>query len=71
MQSVGAELTKRVETAESGVSLQDVTATAPDDPVVGLLRAALRSVPGISAVRFSGSAIKGVLVSDAYIYRLM
>ena len=52
------------------LSLQDIKAVSPDDPLVSLLRLALRTGPGIAGIRFSRNAINGHLVEDAYIYRL-
>ena len=54
----------------SGLSLDDVTLTRPDAPIVVLLRVAIRTGPGISGIRFKNNAINGTLIEDAYIYRV-
>jgi hypothetical protein len=55
----------------SGISLDDVALSKPDAPMVTLLRVVLRTGPEISGVRFKNSVINGILIEDAYIYRLM
>jgi hypothetical protein len=53
------------------LSLDDVVAAKPDAPVVSVLKkVARRAGPGIGGIRFSQSMIDGVLIEDAYIYRL-
>lgn len=47
-----------------------VTLAKPDSPVVSLLRAAIRTGPGVSGIRFTHNVINGTLIEDAYIYRL-
>jgi hypothetical protein len=55
----------------SGVSLDDVALAKPNEPMVTLLRLALRTGPGISKIRFKNNVINGTVVEDAYIYRLI
>lgn len=52
------------------LSMSYVVAMSPQDPLVRLLRSAVNTGPAISAIRFTGNVINGVLVPDAYIYRL-
>jgi hypothetical protein len=52
------------------LSLDDVAVAKPDAPVVSVLKKALRTGPGIGGIRFSQNIIDGVLIEDAYIYRL-
>lgn len=52
------------------LSLQDVMVTGPNEPLLGLLRRALRTGPGITEVRFTGNRINNTLIEDAFIYRL-
>lgn len=54
----------------SGLSLDDVTLTRPDAPIIVLLRVAIPTGPGISGIRFKNNAINGTLIEDAYIYRV-
>jgi len=55
----------------SGLSLDDIALAKPDAPMVALLRVALRTGPEIGGIRFKNNVINGVLIEDAYIYRLM
>jgi hypothetical protein len=52
------------------LSLENVTVTKPNAPLVALLSSAISTGPGIRGIRFSRSAIHGVPIEDAYIYRL-
>lgn len=54
----------------AALSLDDITLAKPDAPIVGLLRRALRTGPGISGIRFQHNVIDGTLIEDAYIYRV-
>jgi hypothetical protein len=56
--------------AANAISLDDVVLAKPDAAVVAVLKKAVRTGPGISGVRFTQNMIDGVLVEDAYIYRL-
>ena len=51
-------------------SLADVVVAKPDAPVVSVLKRALRVERNAGGVRFSQNMIDGVLIEDAYIYRL-
>jgi hypothetical protein len=52
------------------LSLDDVTLSKPDAPIIMLLRMAIRTGPGISKIRFTDNVIDGTVIEDAYIYRL-
>jgi len=52
------------------ISLKDITVVGPKDPLVSLLRVAIKTGEGISGMRFSQNIINGVLIEDTYIYRL-
>ena len=52
------------------LSLDDVALAKPDAPIIALLRAAIRTGPGISGIRFKNNVINGTLIEDAYISRL-
>ena len=56
--------------AERAFSLDDVAIAKPDAAILSLLRVALKTGPGISDIRFTDNVINGVVVNDAYIYRL-
>ena len=53
------------------ISLDDIALAKPDASIIKLLKIAIRTGPGISGVRFQRNVINGVLVEDAYIYRLI
>lgn len=53
-----------------GIRLKDITLISPADPLISLLKIALNTGEGISGIRFSKNMINGILVEDAYIYRL-
>ena len=52
-----------------GLYLRQITAVSPKDELVGRLRKAVRTGPGISSVRFTDNVIDNVLIEEAYIYR--
>lgn len=52
------------------IPLKDVTVIDSNDPLVSLLRVAIRTGEGISGIRFTRNVINGVLIEDAYIYRI-
>jgi hypothetical protein len=53
------------------ISLSDVAVVDSSAPLILLLATAIRTGPGISDIRFTHNFINGVLVEDAYIYRLV
>jgi hypothetical protein len=52
------------------IELKDITVIDSKDPLISLLRVAIRTEDGISGIRFSQNMINGILIEDAYIYRL-
>ena len=56
---------------EPTVTLDAVAILKSDSPLIGLLRAGIRTGPGISGIRFSKNVVAGNLIEDAYIYRLV
>jgi hypothetical protein len=52
------------------IQLRDVTVIDSNDPLIALLRAALGTGEGVSNIRFRHNVINGVLIEDAYIYRI-
>lgn len=52
------------------LSLEDVKLTTPDQPVVQALSQLFSTGPGIDGIRFTQNVINGLLIADAYIYRL-
>jgi len=61
---------KKLQKKSNSLVLEDVVLAKPDAPIVEVMRTALRTGPGISGIRFTGNMINGVLIDDAYIYRL-
>lgn len=52
------------------IHLRDITLVSPNDPLIKLLRTVIKTGNGVSGVRFSRNLINGILIEDAYIYRL-
>jgi len=52
------------------ISLDDVTLSKPDAPVISLLRTAIHTGPGVTGIRFKDNVIDGTVIEDAFIYRL-
>lgn len=52
------------------ISLKDITVVDSKDPLISLLKAAVKTGDEISNIRFSRNVVDGVLIDDAYIYRL-
>jgi len=53
------------------IRLQDISVVPPDEPLIQLLRVAIRTgVDDVSGIRFRRNTINGQVIEDAYIYRL-
>ena len=52
------------------LSVSEITAVTPRDPLVKLLSSAVRTGPAMAGITFSGNVINGIHIEDAYIYRL-
>ncbi len=52
------------------IGIQNISVVEPENPFVSLLSTAIDTGPGILGIRFSQNIITGVLIEDAYIYRL-
>ena len=78
----GAELTRKksyemvqaalatTPAAERTVALSDVGVTDPKDPLIELLRVAVKTGPTVGGIRFTRNVINGHFIEDAYIYRM-
>ena len=55
---------------ETVIDLQSISAVDVREPLISLLRTAVRTGDEISGIRFSRNIINGVMIEDAYIYRL-
>ncbi len=55
---------------DGSIKLRDITLLSPTDPLISLLKTAIRTGNDMSAIRFSKNLINGILIEDAYIYRL-
>jgi len=60
----------RIPVEQVRIPLKDVTVADSNDPLFSLLRIAVKTGDGISAVRFTHNVINGTLIEDAYIYRI-
>jgi hypothetical protein len=60
----------RMPPEQPGISLKDVTVVDNQDPLIALLRGVVKTPDGINGIRFSRNVINGVLIEDAYIYRM-
>lgn len=56
--------------AQPKIPLKDITVIDANDPLVSLLRVAIGTATGISGIRFAHNVINGVLIEDAYVYRI-
>jgi len=65
---VQSVVSKMLETPKVGI--QNIAVVDSRDPLIHLLRGALRSGAAISGIRFSKNTINGHFIEDAYIYRL-
>jgi len=52
------------------IPLKDITVVDSNDPLISLLRGTIKTGDGISGIRFTHNVINGVLIEDAYIYRI-
>ena len=56
---------------QEDLRLSDISVVSPNHHLIELLRAAVRTGPGISGVRFTRNRINDQFIEDAYIYRLV
>ncbi len=56
---------------KSEISLDDITVSKPKNPLLKLLKIAIKTGTGISSIRFTNNVINGQLIKDAHIYRLL
>jgi hypothetical protein len=52
------------------VPIDVINAAPPSHPLVSLLRGAVQTGSNLGGIRFMGNVINGVLIPDAYIYRM-
>ena len=52
------------------IGLKDISVVENNNPLIALLRMAIRTGDGISGIRFSRNTINGHFIEDAYIYRM-
>jgi len=55
---------------ELSIGLKDISVVENNNPLIALLRMAIRTGDGISGIRFSRNTINGHFIEDAYIYRM-
>jgi len=61
----------RISSENSYIALREITVVDTHDPLVSLLRAAIRTGKEVSGIRFSHNIINGTLIEDSYIYRVL
>ncbi len=52
------------------IPLKDITVIDSNDPLLTLLRVAIKTGDGTSGIRFSRNVVNGTTIEDAYIYRI-
>jgi hypothetical protein len=62
-------LQTKLQEVNSSLTLWDIKVMSPDASLIQLLRAAINTGAAIAGIPFSRSAINGVYIEDAYIYR--
>jgi hypothetical protein len=70
-QRLRAIIEQMPQTDDQTVSWDDIVVVDTKDPLIELLRQALPSGEGVSGIRFSRNVVNGVLIEDAYIYKLL
>jgi len=53
------------------LQLFDVVLVKPDEPLLRLLRKAIRPRTGVSGIRFRNNVVNGTVIEDTYVYRLI
>jgi len=56
--------------AQARIPLKDIAVIDSNDPLIKLLRVAIKTGGGISGIRFTKNVINGTPIEDAYIYRI-
>lgn len=64
------QIISKAPASKSKIALKDISLLDSSDPLISLLKIALRTDTRTSGIRFSQNTINGVLIEDAYIYRL-
>ena len=68
--AVGGLKLSQVPNDTDKVSLSDISVVENTDPLVTLLRTAVKTGMGIAGLRFSRNTINGHFIEDAYLYRV-
>jgi hypothetical protein len=68
-QRIQSILSKR-DRERPAIELRDISVVRNDDPLVALLRIAIRTNGDISGIRFSKNTINGRFIEDTFIYRM-
>lgn len=64
------QILSKSDNADLRIQLKDITLVSHLDPLISLLKVAIKTGKEISGIRFSKNMINGNLIEDAYIYRL-
>lgn len=59
-----------IEDLRLSFGIERISVLSPKDNLIQLLRVAIRTGKGLSAIRFTRNTINGVFIEDALIYRL-
>ncbi len=70
-EKVRSKLEQMPGTDGQGVAWSDIGVVDSTDPIISLLRRAVTTGQAISGIRFSRNVVNGVLIEDAYIYKLV
>lgn len=60
----------RIPVEQVRIALKDITVIDSNDPLLSLLRMALKTGDGVSGIRYTHNVINGTLIEDSYIYRI-
>jgi len=67
---IGKVMSRRLKSSHR-VPLKNISVLSPQDELIQLLKTAITTGKGISGIRFRHNTIKGMLIEDAYIYRIL
>lgn len=70
-QKIRSRIEQIPESADERVAWDDVVVVDSNEPIIKLLRQAITTGQAISGIRFSRNVVNGVLIEDAFIYRLV
>jgi translation initiation factor 2 beta subunit (eIF-2beta)/eIF-5 len=69
-QRIRAIIEQMPQSDEQVVNWDDIFVVDTKDPLIKLLRQAVHTGKGVAGTRFSRNVVNGVLIEDAYVYKL-